>query len=204
MKAITKTYQAKIEAFNDALNGARVNLLDAGKILCEMLDENEDTFEILLREIRGVRLSMLEALERVGRGELEPLLLTDISYAAQRAVSNYLPKEDQKKLVSGTVKVVVENDNNYEVVEKRLDEMHVRDAKLAIGPGALRTPEEQIEILEEQKKLEKKVRYRILGDKIRFYATTELTWSELTDICMKLKPKAGDIESAIKKGQIVD
>lgn len=204
MKAIAKSYQSKLEAFNLALNGAKQNLLDAGRILCEMLDEDSDTFEHILESNRGVTLRFLESLERIGRGQLEPLLLTDPSPAAQRAVAQALPMEDQKQLTSGFVPVAVKDNGGVKVVQKQMSEITAQEAARVIGSGTIRTADEQIEMLKQADAAQaaSKMRYAIKGDKIHFYTGADFTYSELLTLLTKIEPKAEDIEAAIAANQI--
>src|SRR5512146_752330 len=108
MKALTKTYQAKVEQFRNALSSAKQDLIAAGKLLVEMVEENEETFEILVGQCR-VTLPFLEALERIGRGKLDPLFLTDPSPAAQRAVTVALPIKEQTRLKTGVAVAIRSN-----------------------------------------------------------------------------------------------
>ena len=203
MNIITKTFQSKITAFRDALSGARSNLLDAGKILVEMLDENENTFELLVSQ-KIATLPMLESLERVGRGQLDPALLTDVSPMAQRAVSQALPIKEQKQILTGYVAIAVKDNGGFRVEQKRASETTAHEAARAVGEGRIRTPDEQIEIIKQQQanRQARSYRYEIRGDRVIFHEECSFTWKELVELADKIKPKAEDIEFSMKKSQI--
>lgn len=194
----------KAAAFKDALSGARANLKQAGELLVEMLDENEDTMEILLRENRGLSIAFLESLERVGRGLLDPLLLTDTAPAAQRAISQALPPQAQKELLTKNVPVVVGSNGETHVEHKPMRELNTREAARVIGDGKIRTPEEQLRVLQEQAaaRVAKSVRYEIRGDRVLFHEGAMFTWVQLEEIIEKIRPKPVDIEAEIKRRQV--
>lgn len=204
MKAlITKSFQSKIEAFTEALTGARSNLLRAGQLLVEMLEENEDTFELLVTQ-KVASLPMLESLERVGRGQLDPLLLTDTSPAAQRAISQAIPPKDQKRLLTGLIPVAIQDNGGIRIEQRRMDELNTWQAAQAIGDGKIRTAEEQIDVVREriEARAARSLRYEIRGDRVIFHEESSYTWKELEEIAAKIKPQARDIEAEIKRKQI--
>ncbi len=201
---ITRTFQSKIDAFAESLSGARSNLLRAGQLLVEMLDENENTFELLISQ-KLANLPMLETLERVGRGQLDPALLTDVSYAAQRAISQALPAKDQKRILTGYIPVAVkDNGGGFRIEQKRAGDLTAREAVVAIGDGTIRQPDAQIE-LQKQKDMDRQARsyrYEIRNDRIIFHQEASFTWAELTELAEKIKPKAVDIQASIQQRRI--
>lgn len=202
-KQLTNTLQSKIESFRDALSGARQNLITAGKLLVEMLDENEDAFEILVAQ-KVATLPMLESLERVGRGQLDPALLTDVSPAAQRAIAKALPPQAQKQLLTGFVPVAVQDNGGFKVEQMRMADLSQHQAARVIGDGVIRTVEAQCEIIKEQlaTRAAHSLRYELRDGRIIFHEDTVFTWRELIELADKIKPRASDIEADIKRSQV--
>lgn len=172
-------------------------------MLVEMLAENEDTFEILIAQ-KVCTLPMLESLERVGRHQLDPALLTNTSPAAQRAITQCLPPKEQKQVLTGYVPLVVRDNGGFKVEQVRGDEMNAHQASQAIRRGRILPESEQIEVIKEQlaSKAARSLRYELRGDRIVFHEESSFTWAELVELAEKIKPKATDIESSIKRNQI--
>lgn len=203
MQTLTKPFQSKIESFGAALADIKNGIERAGKLVVEMLEENESTFEILCGQYR-VSLPFLEALERVGRGQLDPRLLQDGSDTAWRAISQALPIEQQRKLIDAAIPVAVRDNGGVRIENKRLPEITAREASIVIGDGKIRTADEQIELLKQKAATQaaKSLRYEIRGDRVRFHDGAEFDWSGLMEIANKIQPKAEDIEAQMKRNQI--
>lgn len=206
MKALTKSYTSKIEQLRTALGGIKQDLITAGKLLVEMIEENEDTFEILVGQ--GVAsLRTLEALERIGRGKLDPLLLTDPSPIAHRAISQALPMAQQRQIQSQTIAVAYDNgDSGYAIKHKRKDEITLAESYRIIGDGRIRTADEQIEILKASKArvLSRNAAYVIDQERgcVRLLEDREFTYEQLCELAEKIKPRAEDIAKSMVKRQI--
>jgi hypothetical protein len=201
---LSKSYVSKIESLKEALSSVKQDIITAGKILVELLEENDNTFEILVSQ-RVAALQTLEALERVGRGKLDPLLLTDPSPIAQRAISQCIPMAQQRQLQTGTVEVVVESNGGIAIENKRKEEITFTESQRVIGDGKIRSTAEQTQIVMQQKsnRAKRELRYEISSDKIHFFHDSEFTYSELVQLCDKIKPKASDIAASLAKNQIV-
>ena len=204
---ITKSLASKIEAIRLALNGVKEDLITAGKLVVEMLEENEDAFEILLRE-RIARLSMLEALEQIGRGKLDPMLLADPSYIAQRAVRQGIPMGQQRQIQNEHIAVAAISDDGegIEIKHKTKDEISLAESIRVIRDGKIATPEEQVAVLKEQQARAtlRRMTYRVdpANHTVTFMRDTEWNYSQLAEIVEKIKPDARDIEATIIKRQI--
>jgi hypothetical protein len=201
---IQKHIQKQIEAFQNALQSARDGLRDAGRILCEILDAEPNAFEMILASVPGITLNSLETLERIGRGRLEPRLITDPSPAAERAIRKAIPIDQQKRLLEMPQEVVARDNGGFRVKQKRIDEMTYKDAHILIGDDGIRDVDAQKAILldENRRKAESSLRYEIRGDKVTFHADVTLTWSELLELAEKVKPDPKDIEESIKRRQV--
>lgn len=200
----TKAFTQKIEAFKEALSAARQDIVRAGKLLVEMIEENENATEILIRDRIAPR-QLLEALEEVGRGKLDPLLLTDPSPAAQRALSQAMPMADQRRLTTGFVPVAVKNSSGgFEVQNKRMEEINVTESYRVIGDGKIRSPEEQMQIIQQQEaeRALRERRFVVRGDKIEVIRHAVFSWKEWMEIGEMAKPKPIDIQASIQKNQI--
>lgn len=205
-KEISKTLESEIEAFRDDLEGGLTRLKRAGERLVRMLDENEDIFEVLIRR-RIATLPWLEALERVGRGHLEPRLLGDPSPAAQRAVSQMLSINEQKRLLNGPVPVVVvDPGGGLRIEQKLIGEINTREAIRVVGGGKLRSIEDQRTLVKEQEeqRVAQSFAYTIDGDGVRFHTDRRFTWKQIVEIAEKIKPKAIDIEAEVKRRQVAE
>ena len=201
---LTKHIETKINEFKSALSGAAEGVLLAGKILCDIVDAEPDAYEIMLTECKGVTLPFLEALERVGRGKLLPELLLNPAPACQRAIGESLNIKEQNRLLTGTIPTVIRENGGVRTVNKRLEELSAHEAVRVVGDGKIRTPEEQIEVLktQEAQKAARELRYEIRGSRVIFHSTHAWEWSELIDISEKIKPKAADLEKAIRANQL--
>lgn len=201
---LTKSYESKITQFLDALNRARDGIAEAGRILVELVESNENTYEIIMKRCPGVTLEFLETLERVGHGRLDHRLLCNPSWAAMRATRTALPIEAQKQLVDGYVQVAVKNNGGVVVKPKRMDELTRHEASRLIADDHLRTPDEQIKIMRDREvvKAATSMRYMILDGKVTFLERVTLTWAELTELANKIAPKASELQGAMMSNQV--
>jgi hypothetical protein len=171
-----------------------------------MLAENENTKELVAREFK-LDSRFLDALERIGLGQLEPKLLLESGPAARRAVQFCMPIAQQRQILDGYITVVTP-DNGHggtRVIQKRLDEITAIEAPRVISEeGKVRTPDEQSQVLiqQAQRKAARSLRYEIEGDKITFHARTTLTWSELQELADKIKPSAKDLQKAMNQNTL--
>lgn len=200
---LTKSFESKIEQFQSALGGVRFSIKQAGEILVSMLEENENTFEVLVGR-RLASLPFLEALEKVGRGALDARLLEDTGSIAWRAISQCLPMRDQEQLLSGTIPVAMIDNGGIRIEHKRLEEITNNEATRVIGDGKIRTADEQIVIIKEQsaRRAVRELRYEIFGNRIRFRHGAEFTFAELEILIERNAPKAEEIEESLKLNQI--
>ena len=201
---LTKTFESKIDQFQAALNATADGLVTAGKLLVEMIEENENTFEIILTRIKTASLPFLEALERVGRGQLRPELLLNPAPAAQRTVQFALPIKVQDKIATGYLETVVKDGDGFLIKHKKMDELTAHESARVIGTDGIRTVEQQKAIIKEQieNRAAREMRFEIRNDRVVFHTEHAWTWSELEEIADKIKPKAVDIEKEIKKNQV--
>lgn len=201
---LTKPFEKSLELFKKAIQNIGENAIEAGRALVAMMDEREDAFEVILSKCEWVTLPFLEALERVGRGRLDPFFLLDQSPISGRVVSEGLTIKDQKAIKSGYLPVAVKVAGGVKIENLKLEEINFNQAQLVIGEGRIRSANEQIEIIKarESARAARALRYEIIGNHVRFYADSEFTWEELEQVIDQIKPKPIDIESSIKERQI--
>lgn len=203
MQAITKTYKNNLSRLISKLDGIGTGLLEAGQIICEMLKEDDQVFEKIIKDCPSMTFAFLETLERIGLGKLDWRIVADPSPLAHRAMAQALPMSQQVKLLEKPIAVAVRDNGDIRIVQKRIHECNQVEATRIVGEGKIRTPEEQTHILREQiaHESQRDSRYVIDGDRIHFFKT-QWTWSELSEILERFKPSADDIEASVKKNQI--
>jgi hypothetical protein len=203
---LSVAYTSRMTAFKAALDGAKNDLKTAGEILVELVKENENTFEIIVRECPGITEPFLQALYRIGRGQLDPLLLQDPSPAAQRAVRLNLPIAEQRKLTTAKIEVARpgKNGGGDTVVKKSLDELTQKEVSRVIGEKGIRTVKEQVAIIKNEQAAKKvtAARYEIFNNRIIFHEGATFDYFQLMDLASKIAPKAQDIEASVKQKQI--
>lgn len=203
---LTKSIETKMERFLQAIIGSEEQLVVAGKILVEMIDENPETdicAELLSRN-RNLTSAILESLENVGRGRLKAKFLLDPSPAAQRAIAQALPIEEQAKLTDGYIPVAREREGKIIVQQCAMSELSPPEARRAIADGKVRTAAEQVQQikLEYAGRYNRNQRYETDKNMVRFFSHQWWTWAELQDICTKIAPKASEIGASIKANQL--
>jgi len=201
----TKTYESKFIAFTEAVTQLGQSAKRAGQLLCEMLDENPDTFEYILKKCPHATLPWLESLEAIGRGRLDERLLLDPSPAAQRAVSQALPIKEQTRLLEMPIQVAVRDNGGVRIENKRMQDIRAYEAPRVIRDGKILSAEEQTALIKDEisHRAARDVRYIIEGDAVEFLARCRFKLSELEEILSKLKETATlALEGEMKKGQI--
>jgi hypothetical protein len=204
MKSLTNTYKAKVKEFGACLSAVKQDFKNAGELLVSMLDEYPDTFEVLIEQYK-LTLPFLEGLERVGRGELDPLLLTESCPAARRIISQDLGIEAQRLAISYPIPVAVEVHGKVDVVNKYWTELSVSETVRVFRDRKIQPPEEQAKEIKQRTLLKstREQRYYIEDGKVRFNDTyTFWSWKELQEICDKIRPRAEDIEAEVKARQL--
>lgn len=204
MKTPSKSFRNLHQEFTKHLAVSSDGLLQAGKTLVKMLEVEPNTFEILVKE-DGISLAFLESLERIGMGKLHPRILTDNSHAARRALAECLNIDDQQKLLTTGVDVVVRaRDGSVHIERKTLREINSAEAPIVIADKKIQPPEAQIVAIRqrEEKRALKDVRYELDGDGVIFHAGTRLSWSELMELANKVKPRPEQLQSDLQKNQI--
>ncbi len=201
----TKTYQSKFIAFKEAIAQLGQSAKQAGQLLCEMLDEDSNTFEFILKECPHATLSWLESLEAIGRGRLDERLLLDSSPAAHRAIAQALPIKEQTRLLETSIPVAVRENGGIRIESKRMQDIKAYEAPRIIRDGKILTPEQQTVIIKEElsNRAARNVRYIIEGDSVEFLSHSRFKMSELEEILGKLKQTATDaLEGDLKKAQV--
>lgn len=198
-----KQTDPRIKRLGQLLTGAVEAIQEAGKILVELIAEDEDAFEKIKKALPHVTEKSLIRIRKVGLGLLDPRIMIDGSHAARRLES--LPIERQKFYWENPIPVVVSTLGRPEIVQKNARELTYKEVSTVFSKDGIRNPTEQISVLRERREIkpEKIKRYEIMGDYIFFYEKSKFTRAELEEIIEKMpKLSAQDLERKMREAQI--
>jgi hypothetical protein len=199
----TKQFDSKINELFDLMRSGRDAWVKAGVLLVSMVEENPQTYEILIARNPQLRADTLELLERIGRKpEIVDLLLSD-SYSSRKILN--LPARDLDRATKQPLPVVTQTEGGPRVVRKRLDEMSRTEVDLVFCGNQIRNADEQVEALQQKAKNEaaKDLRYWIEEDGIVMRERSKMKWSELEDLLNRHKAEASKgLQAAMKNGQL--
>lgn len=178
MGDITNTeIENKWQELNDILSSFKKHILQAGEVVCFLLDNDPEAREKF--RMNGISPIFYTNIEKVGRGTLLPEL-------AQYGCYSRLPLDQQRLVVSGGVTAVIEKaDGSFDTV--KVDVLRApSDVKMLVMAGDhLRTPEEQRRLIERSKKpaitADKAcvVPWRVVGKVIEFRTGCVMTRADM-------------------------
>jgi hypothetical protein len=136
-------------AKHDAIDGILLliregiqNWQTAGAVLVELRKRTPGIYAEIIRREPLLSVDMLETIERIGRKEIAPQLLISTSMPLKRLIA--YPYDDQLRLCSQPIYVVVSVNNGNPKVEKKLvRDLSRLEMKRALGPSGVLTVKEQ-------------------------------------------------------------
>ncbi len=117
---------------------------DAGRLLVEMLDEDPYVFEEIIKKSREdwMTMDVLCTFEQIGRRQLAVGAMFLPKHVLNRLIA--LPIDTQIEIASKPVPIFGGlHEGHHKINLKPAAQLSRVEAKRAIGPGGLRTPEEQ-------------------------------------------------------------
>lgn len=158
----------------------------AGVLLVAMLKKNPRVKEQILKNHPELSASILATFEKIGRGELHPMLLLSESpgYIAARK----LPYSDQERIVNEKkVELLLLKDGRADVINADVRTLTAEQAKQAFDKDHVRTPAEQRLYLEDKARPSLVTTSWIIeGDTVRFRKGVTLSVRQLTALLEKM------------------
>ena len=183
----SKTFETKAAELFEAISVGKDSLVKAGKLVVELVQENENAFEILIE--RGMKESTLNMLHQIGKNPVYAELVLSDTYSSRKLL--HLDSRDIDAAINRPLPLVIKVDGKQapKIDHKRLDEMTRAEQDQVIAHGQIRTIEQQAEVLKERARLEaeKEMRFKVEGDVIRFLAGAVFKVAELADILERYK-----------------
>lgn len=202
---ITKAFETKLtEWFEQLFCGTAESVLKCGQGLVALIEENQNTPELLLKRYPKLKASMLTMLEQVGRKELLPELLLDGSVGAKRLGD--LPYKVQAEVYTKSVPVLkaVER-GGFEVRHKTVGELTPAEATQVIAGDRLLNVAEQQQVIRvrAEAREQRKLRYVADANGVQFQNDPYFTWAELEAVIAKHRPAAlKDLSANLVANQI--
>jgi hypothetical protein len=149
VRTLTKT-DSRIEEFCQLIKSGIDSWKRAGKILCQLLEDDPAIFGKIVDGRPYLTRETLESFARIGRRELYPYLVVDGSPGARRLAR--LPYRDQERIYESRVAVVVRQKGITEQKFKRVFELTAPEASRVFNCTGLRTVQEQMHLLAQPKR----------------------------------------------------
>jgi len=181
--------ESKIEQFGGMIRAIGENLLEAGKLLVEMLKDDPEAKAKIQRKFPEISVSMLNQLEAVGRGQMHPRLA--LAAGPGHVKMRGLPYSDQERYLEEPVPLLVDNHGAYDTLLVKVHELTPDQARQVFAADHLRSAGEQrayLEDLKQKKEIEHRSvpleeSYKIHRDgSVEFKAGVRLTRKTLMNI----------------------
>jgi hypothetical protein len=187
---VSKTYIENIfEAFRRGIAG----FTEAGKMVMDAVDNDSEAYSKIHKAHPELSFEVLEVLEKIGRGVIEPSLLFDTSPGARALIG--CPIGDQRKYTKEPVLVISIEDGKQVQRMKPLPDLTQKEVRRAFNGPKIRTPDEQIDFIARDEKPHvisaPAVRYQILCNcNVLVLEKTEFTLVQLEEVLELAKAKA--------------
>lgn len=196
---ITKI-NSKMERLEGLLKQATESLIDAGKLVVEMIREDPKNYD-LIKEKFGFNDHVMEKMQNVGLGRMLPEFVLSSSPAAKYA--ERLTIEDQKKIVERGV-AIVRSVEGGKISTEVVDYRKLKDAECrqVFEGKSLVTVEKQAERVKQKLVVmppPEKRPYNIAGELVHFNQDVTLGLLELEAIVEHLKKVAIESLATPKK-----
>jgi hypothetical protein len=143
--AIEKTdaqwYQQTVERISQMLADISNNIQNLGTYIAEAIDHNPRARNLWLKDVPNLKPGMLDALERIGRGQLMPGLLMNSSPYAEKL--RLAPASVQRQILDQGVPIVEKIGDRYSTNYKPLDQLTPSDARSVFRGNRVLSIEEQ-------------------------------------------------------------
>ena len=163
---------------------------DAGRILVAMMAKNPNVKSKILQKHPELSPNILATFERIGRGDLHPMLMLSESpgYKAARE----LPMSDQEKIVSEKkVDLLIFNDGKADVLKADVRSLTAEQTRQVFARDHLRDASEQRLWIEDKRKPSLVTTSWIIeGDTVRFRKGVTLSSTQLAGILEQMVKKA--------------
>lgn len=202
MQTLESQNKYTIEQFAQALQSGVNAIVEAAKILVNLVDEDVKVYDRIVSKYPNISYNMLANIERVGRGVLHAPLLYDTSPGARKLV--LLPFSQQKALYDSPIEIAHLEGEKLIVERKRIQELTQREANTVFQNNRILTPEQQEKLLRTPK-APPAPRYRIEEDgSVTFLMSPiNFTASQLEEILNKAKEQSKKtLASAMKRKQV--
>lgn len=120
----------------------------AGKELVRLKSQDQDIFDAITTEHPHLTRDMLVTLEQIGLKKIHPMTLLMPSHVMNRVAE--MPYVEQRYLAEQPIVEVAvtprHGHRKLEIIQKRVDALTPREAKVVLAPDGPRTPREQVAI----------------------------------------------------------
>jgi len=131
----------QIDRFVDLYVKGSEAFVQAGEILVELVDNDQHTYDYILRKFPTLNPTILNKLEQMGRKTLHPQLLFNNSAGYSKLQK--LPYSLQERYIDEPIPLVVHTDTGTDVLLVKAREMTKEQANQAFATGRIRTEGEQ-------------------------------------------------------------
>jgi hypothetical protein len=130
-----------IDRFVDLYVKGSEAFVQAGELLVKLVDNDQHTYDYILRKFPTLNPTILNKLEQMGRKTLHPQLLFNNSAGYSKLQK--LPYSLQERYIDEPIPLVVHTENGTDVLLVKAREMTKEQANQAFGTGRIRTEGEQ-------------------------------------------------------------
>jgi hypothetical protein len=185
MQKIEKNEQ-RIDRFIDLVFKGVEAWMEAGKIVCEILDEDPEALDRIVAQCPNISPEMVIRFEQIGRKQIHPQLL--LSDAPGVRHLRRQPFQLQEKHAKEPVEMLVKTDKGWETLQVDVRNLTARQAEQVFGKEGIRSAAAQRVYLEDQNArhhappVKANLPYRVVGREIVVMEPCRLSAREVAQI----------------------
>ncbi len=174
-----------IEEFGNLVQAGMDAWTKAGKMLVEMLEDDPNIRARIIEEIPMMTLDALARFEQIGRGVLHPRLMVANNQGLARLRS--LPYAEQVRCLNEPIAVLTPSGDELMVRAENMSAAQIRQVFTKDGCRDLGAQKNWIESRKNPlHRKSEKADYKVSGNKVTFFADTQLTRKQLAHILEEL------------------
>lgn len=185
--------QSKIEQFVKCIQSGIEEWIKAGEIVCEILDDDPESIEIICQRIPGMSRDIIYRFEQIGRKKIHPNLLLSGCMGYKKLAK--MPYSQQEAYSKAPIPVLVcKNNDEYDTMLIKAENLTPDQCKQVFSDSMVRDIAMQRAWLESEKRnmvingiATEHLPYVVKGNKVVFRKDVELCKKELNSIIKLLK-----------------
>lgn len=181
----------KISRFSELVFGGMEMWMEAGKLVCEMLEENPDAIDLITEKCPNISPELVIRFEQIGRKQIHPQLLLSDAPGVQKL--RKLPYQLQERFLVEPIEMLAKTENGWETLRVDIRNLSPRQAEQVFGKEGIRTAAAQRVFIEDRAAKSvapmttANLPYRIVGRKLVVVEPCTFTAREMAQMLAEIE-----------------